>query len=72
MHYSFQLRELLSLFNINTIFLYFFVSPFLLIPYTSRTGISGSLSYLFSLSTSLYLDLLVRFYELGERRVRVG
>lgn len=65
-----------SLFNINTIFFYSFssfFSPlfffFLLYTHITSGDISGSLSYLFSLSTLLYSDLLVRFYNSARPRI---
>lgn len=65
-----------SLFNINTIFFYSFSSFFfplffffLLYTHITSGDISGSLSYLFSLSTLLYSDLLVRFYNSARPRI---
>lgn len=77
MHYSFQLRAtsfhcLILIRSFSILFLLFFFPLFfffLLYTHITSGDISGSLSYLFSLSTLLYSDLLVRFYNSARPRI---
>lgn len=78
MHYSFQLRAtsfhcliLIRSFSILFLLFFFLSFSFFFLLYTHITSgdISGSLSYLFSLSMLLYSDLLVRFYNSARPRI---